>query len=214
MSTFKSILIPVLTLAAGVAAGYWWAESRASAGGHRPPTTDSSEYVCNSQTIVPDSALMTVDTAYAMIARYGAKLPPDSNHTRSIWFSTERIHALLCVMQRDKMSGVRFYLADYADNYPNPKAEGEIGHIPIKPYWGHTTMVMVTTREKGKKHVDHIQVKPDNRPHTGIIMGLLPPVDDDPENNGEMCPPPKNCFARGAYFIAPNVDSTKKYIYK
>ncbi len=53
-------------------------------------------------------------------------------------------------MQRDKMSGVRFYLGNYADNYPTPKPEGEIGHIPVKPYWGHTTMVMVTTREEKK----------------------------------------------------------------
>lgn len=210
MSTFKSILIPILTLAAGVAAGYYWSNSQCAGGGSTGK--DSSQYVCNSKTVVPEDALMSVDTAYAMIARYGATLPPDSTHTRSIWFSTERIHALLCVMQRDKMSGVRFYLANYADDYPIPHEEGTIGHIPIKPYWGHTTLVMVTTREDKKKHVDHIQVTPDNRPTKGMIALSGPP--DDPENNGEMCPPPKNCFARGAYFLAPNVDSTKSHIYK
>ncbi len=212
MSTLKSILIPAITLAAGLAGGYWWADSKCGGSG-KPHPTDSSEYVCNSKTIVPEDALMTVDTAFAMIARYGANLPPDSAHTRSVWFSTERIHALLCVMQRDKMSGVRFYLANYADEYLLPKEAGTIGHIPIKPYWGHTTFVMVTTREEKKKHIDHIQVNPDHRPTKGMILTGFPD-EDDPENNGEMCPPPKNCFNRGALMLAPNVDSTKKYIYK
>lgn len=214
MTTIKSILIPALTLAAGVAAGYWWAESKAPGGGGHHPVVDSSQFVCNSSTVVPDKALLTVDTAFNMIARYGKRLPPDSAHTRSIWFSTERIHALLCVLQRDKLSGVRFYLAEYADDYPKEHEAGTIGHNPVKPYWGHTTLVLVTTREENKKHLDHVQIHSNGVPHKGTLF--TPPDDDkdDPENNGELCPPPKNCFARGAYFLAPNVDSTKNHIYQ
>ncbi|WP_341839830.1 hypothetical protein [Chitinophaga caseinilytica] len=213
MSTFKSILIPAVTLAAGLAAGYWWAQSKNSGGITGIPVPDSSRYVCNSSTKVPDEDLLTVDTAFNMIARYGKKLPPDSTHTRSIWFSTERIHSLLCILQRDKLSGVRFYFAEYAEDYPVAHEPGAIGHNPVKPYWGHTTMVLVTTREQGRLHLDHIKVKlgGNGAPEEGAIFTGTPP--DDPENNGELCPPPKNCFSKGAYFLAPNVDSTKKHIY-
>ncbi|WP_298708249.1 hypothetical protein, partial [uncultured Chitinophaga sp.] len=188
MSTFKSILIPTLTLAAGLAAGYWWAESKGSGGRGQKPGPDSSRYVCNSSTIVPEKDLLSVDTAFNMIARYGKRLPPDSTHTRSIWFSTERMHALLCILKRDSLSGVRFYLGEYAENYPVPHQEGTIGHDPIKPYWGHTTLVLVTTREERKKHLDHVQVHANGVPHKGMIF-TGPHDDDEPENNGELCPP-------------------------
>ncbi|WP_126243824.1 flagellar basal body-associated FliL family protein [Chitinophaga rhizosphaerae] len=213
MSTFKSILIPAITLAAGLAAGYWWAQSGNPGAAAGKPNPDASRFVCNSSTDVPEKDLLTVDTAFNMIARYGKRLPPDSAQSRSIWFSTERIHALLCVMKRDSMSGVRFYYAKYANDYPSKLDEGSIGHNPIKPYWGQTTLVLVTTRAQGKKHLDHIKVKEggNGRPHIGMILTSPPP--DDPENNGELCPPPKNCFSKGAYFLAPNVDSTKKHIY-
>ncbi|MGE7776066.1 hypothetical protein ACQKLP_15160 [Chitinophaga sp. NPDC101104] len=212
MSTFKSILIPAVTLAAGLAAGYFWAESRHSGNGGAQSAPDDHHYACSSSK-VPDKDLLTVDTAFNMIARYGQHMPPDSLQSRSIWFSTDRIHALLCILKRDSMSGVRFYYARYAEDYPSSTEEGSIGHNPVKPYWGHNTLVLVTTRQDGRKHLDHVKVKDggNGAPHVGAILTSPPP--DDPENNGELCPPPKNCYTKGAYFLAPNVDSTKKHIY-
>ena len=123
------------------------------------------------------------------------KKKPDS---RSIWFSAQRLQALLDKIKSEGGDGIRFYYAAYDTAYP--KVIGS--NTPPQMYWGYNTLVMVSTKDSTnqadqKFHRDYFtsKAKGSDKPVKGFILGTTP------ENRGELCPPPKNCNEVGALLI-------------
>jgi hypothetical protein len=137
-----------------------------------------------------------VDSTYA---EKGVNVTKKKDNTRSIWFSAERLQALLDKIKSEKGDGIRFYLATY-DTVYNDKVIG--GIIPPRKYWGYNTLVMVSTKDSTNKanekfHRDYFTSTPpkSDKPTLGFIVG------GPPENRGELCPPPIKCNATGALLI-------------
>ena len=138
----------------------------------------------------------TVDSIYTEKGLSVKKKKPNS---RSIWFSAERLQALLDKIKSEGGDGIRFYMATY-DSVYNTKVIG--GIIPPREYWGYNTLVMVSTKDSTNKvnekfHRDYYTSKPAsaNKPVLGFIVG------GPPENRGELCPPPKDCASIGATLL-------------
>jgi hypothetical protein len=131
----------------------------------------------------------TIDDASA---RNTTKKVPN---TRAIWFSIERMDSLVSRIKREHGDGIRFYLATYDSTYK----EAFGGNKPNKRYWGHTTLVMVSTKDSTVKpyHQDYFYRKTANGPSQGVIVGTVP------ENRGEQCPPPATCSTTGATLVQP-----------
>jgi len=134
-----------------------------------------------------------VDSMYTDETGIRFKKKPDS---RAIWFSLKRLQAIVQQISQEKGDGVRFYLASYDTVYA-PGLKG----IPIPPrqYWGYNTLVMVSTKDSlnGRFHRDYYTQGGNGKG----IRGFIRSVGEDPENRGEMCPPPSNCDAIGATLI-------------
>lgn len=112
--------------------------------------------------------------------------------TRCIWFSVERIRALADQIEKEKGDGIRFYLSTYDKVYVGEKHP----HDPPKIYWGYNTLIMVSTQYLDGNHVDYYGTSIKNdRKRTGFIIMA------DPENRGELCPPPANCKSIGATLL-------------
>ncbi|WP_158989095.1 hypothetical protein [Mucilaginibacter sp. L196] len=137
-----------------------------------------------------------VDSTYTDVQLSKVKKLPNS---RTIWFGIDRLQAMVNKIKAEGGDGVRFYLATYDTVYtPNSKHN----HIPERKYWGHTTLVMVSTKDSLKFHRDYYSnsIDPSSNSKSdskGFILG----VGSAPENRGEMCPPPSNCATIGATLI-------------
>ena len=138
-----------------------------------------------------------VDSIYTEAQLNKVKKLPNS---RTIWFGIDRLQAMVNKIKAEGGDGVRFYLATYDTVYtPNSKHN----HIPERKYWGHTTLVMVSTKDSlNKFHRDYYSnsIDPSSNSKSnskGFILG----VGSAPENRGEMCPPPSNCATIGATLI-------------
>lgn len=180
-------------------------------------------------TAIPDSVLVPVAEAklyvknYAAHAGYvddstdvvgigGGKPVRKKPDTRCIWFSKERLTSMLKQLESEGGTGVRFYLATYNKKYiPGPNERG--GHHPPKPYWGYNTLIMVSTKDTTVQispkeslliHKDYYKdlnpnlMSSSNKSKKGFIVGF------EPENRGELCPPPENCFVVGATLLPDN----------
>ena len=138
-----------------------------------------------------------VDSTYTEVQLNKVKKLPNS---RTIWFGIDRLQAMVNKIKAEGGDGVRFYLATYDTVYtPNSKHN----HIPERKYWGHTTLVMVSTKDSlNKFHRDYYSnsIDPSSNSKSnskGFILG----VGSAPENRGEMCPPPSNCATIGASLV-------------
>jgi hypothetical protein len=144
-----------------------------------------------------------VDSIYTSAQLSKVKKLPNS---RTIWFGIDRLQAMVNKIKAEGGDGVRFYLATYDTVYnPNDK----YGHIPERKYWGHTTLVMVSTKDSvsakdtlHRFHRDYYgnNIDPTSNSKSGS-KGFILGVGSTPENNGEMCPPPSNCATIGATLI-------------
>ncbi|WP_143310089.1 hypothetical protein [Chitinophaga vietnamensis] len=123
-----------------------------------------------------------------------------NKNTRCVWFKLSRLEALVAKIKAEGGDGVRFYLAAYNKNYV-PDTLGV--HIPDSVYWGHNTLLMVSTFDSTMsdgKHL-HWDYYTNDKPELsklrqgGIIISAVI------ENRGEMCPPPANCNDIGATLI-------------
>jgi hypothetical protein len=119
--------------------------------------------------------------------------PKKVPNTRAIWFSIERMDSLVSKIKREHGDGIRFYLATYDSTYKEVFG----GNKPDKKYWGHTTLVMVSTKDSSVKefHQDYFYKKNVKGPSQGVIVGTVP------ENRGEQCPPPSTCKSIGALLV-------------
>jgi hypothetical protein len=137
-----------------------------------------------------------VDSVYTGEQLNKVKKLPNS---RTIWFGIDRLQAMVNKIKAEGGDGVRFYLATYDSVYtPNDK----FGHIPARKYWGHTTLVMVSTKDSLKFHRDYYgnNIDPTSNSKSDS-KGFILSVGTSPENRGEMCPPPSNCATIGATLI-------------
>jgi hypothetical protein len=138
----------------------------------------------------------TVDSSYE---EKGANKIKKRPNTRCVWFSADRLQALLTKIKSEGGDGIRFYLASYDSIYP--KTIG--GLTPPRAYWGYNTLVMVSTKDSTNKvdqkfHRDYYTSETGNtanKPVNGFILG------GTPENRGELCPPPRDCGATGATLL-------------
>ncbi len=114
-------------------------------------------------------------------------------NTRAVWFSIKRMDSLVAQIKREGGDGIRFYLATYDSTYKDVIG----GNKPDKRYWGHTTLVMVSTKDSTVKpyHQDYYYKINGNGPSQGVIVGTVP------ENRGEQCPPPSTCKTVGATLV-------------
>lgn len=112
--------------------------------------------------------------------------------TRAVWFGIERLKALVKKIEAEGGDGIRFYYAAY-DSVYNEKSDA---HVPIKPYWNHNTLIMVSTRDSASIHKDYYTDFKLNGEFKGFIITAKP------ENKGEMCPPPVDCNGTGATLIS------------
>jgi hypothetical protein len=138
---------------------------------------------------------LNLQTALRYVKNYrkhAGKIGPDKgSNTRSIWFSRERLRAIVDTIYKEGGDGVRFYLAAYDTVYT---ADFKGGHKPDSIYWGYNTLVMVSTKKDVSKgyiiHQDYYDKKPANGQNGGL-QGLI--IGTTPENRGEQCPPPATC---------------------
>lgn len=161
---------------------------------HKIIPDSATQYIAN---YAPHAgrAVAIIDT---VIDGKSTKLIVDTPNSRAIWFSLEQLKAFVERLEIEKGDGVRFYFATYNKNYPKNAVDK-----PKQEYWGHNTLIMVSTKRDsvGKRiiHQDYYMptggFKPDYS--KGFIVG------NPPENRGEMCPPPKACDSVGAVLIDP-----------
>lgn len=119
--------------------------------------------------------------------------------TRSIWFSEERLCKMLAQIKKNKGDGIRFYLITYKNHY-GPEDHVKYHPIPPREYWGYNSLIMVSTKDSvapdGKKyHRDYFRSSRKDGDKDGMIMNV------PPENRGELCPPPSDCFSIGALLL-------------
>jgi len=177
--------------------------SLAACNQHKETVNDNSK-----ATISMDNDTVDVPTArqyvknYAVHAGYvdstGRRGDSTKIHeTRCIWFSKERLRAIVRKLDRESGDGVRFYLITYNDKYDTTTLHKT--PIPPVPYWGKNTLLMVSTKPSDALHIDYYT----NHHHRGakdINSGFI--VGMTPENRGELCPPPANCPQIGATLLA------------
>jgi hypothetical protein len=137
---------------------------------------------------------LPIDTAKKLIRNFDERVFRRTdrygfNDTRCVWFSIEQLENLVKKVRCEKGDGVRFYLAAYNVNcMPDSTYNTN--------YMDHTTLIMVSTKSKSGKHFDYY-----GKNENGIDVGAI--ITSDPENRGEMCPPPSNCTPEGATLFQP-----------
>lgn len=182
-------------------------------------TTEGTNASTTDTTVIPDSVIVPVKEAKVYIDNYSTKAgfvdatpeeiaqgkPKKKPDTRCIWFSKDRLQAMLNQLEKEKGNGIRFYLATYDKAYLEKQAKKSASH-PQKEYWGYNTLVMVSTRpaknDSGQPinkdyYFDIEKGVPTGGKDNGFIVGMTP------ENRGELCPPPADCFKEGATLL-PN----------
>lgn len=179
-------------------------------------STENNQQTAGTKPAIPDS----VKLPYALAKRYvdnyakhagfidadavdstGRK--PSKPDTRSIWFSKERLVQIVAELEDEHGDGIRFYLMTYDDHYPaDRKHKGP--PPPPKDYWGYNSLIMVSTKDSTTNgnvyHRDYYTgsdgpVAESKSKHHGFIVGFAP------ENRGELCPPPVDCFMTGALLL-------------
>ena len=144
----------------------------------------------------------TIDTTTAK--RYVGNYEPRAGHvkkgqltasgTRCVWFSIGQMDSLVRRIKSEHGDGIRFYFAAYDSTY-NIKSNGP--HIPLPNYWGYNTLVMVSTEARNGNHFDYYTPKA----ATGADKARGIAIAADPQNQGELCPPPEKCDGIGATLI-------------
>jgi len=182
-------------------------------------TTEALNASTTDTTVIPDSVIVPVKEAKVYIDNYSSKAgfvdatpeeiaagkPKKKPDTRCIWFSKDRLQAMLNQLEKEKGNGIRFYLATYDKKYLEAQTKKSAGH-PQKEYWGYNTLVMVSTKpaknDEGEAiNKDYYVDIEKGTPATGRQGGFI--VSLTPENRGELCPPPADCFKQGATLL-PN----------
>ena len=192
MTYFKPLLLATIVAASGFAA------CSGHSGAHTGEKYTAQDSVKIPNDPLPDSIILSKGTASNYVGNYGkydslSKIETAMKpNTRCFWISLRRLNGLVAKLNHENADGVRIYFAAYDSVYP-PSYKNP----PRRDYWGHNTLVMISTHATRGIHADYYndttftQVKGPR----GFII--------DPTNRGEICPPPSNCFTQGAYLL-PN----------
>ncbi len=195
----KKLVFPLITLIAGFAAGYFYANSKTTATGPAAAGKMALTDFHSDNSISYDEAKLLVDT-------FGTKGLDDANgkpggkglKTRSIFIPLTKLDALVAALDAarakdGKTDGIRIYFGRY------PKMQ-----LDRKPYEHpyRNTIIIVSTKDtailqRGGKipvnmHLDYFGA-PNHKTATFMLMV-------NPENRGEMCP--NNCD--GAILVCPD----------
>jgi hypothetical protein len=186
----KSYWLAVATLIIGIIAGR---------------VTQMDKPCCAFNNLPPGKDLLSYDQAQRYVNNYAAhagfvpvlaagtdtasmKYVEDS---RCVWFGVDRLRELLCQIEKDKGNGIRFYFATYDTSYDSIALEP----TPPRDYWGRNTLVMVSTRDSLDYARDYFNDSTLGALPNGFMISIAP------ENKGELCPPPSNCYSRGALLL-------------
>lgn len=180
---------------------------------------------------IPDSVLVPYELANKYVTNYaphagyvGGLIGKDSDSlaighkpsiirrpdTRCVWFSRDRLAQMLAKLDAEKGDGVRIYMMTYNTFY-NPVEREKYKPLPPVEHWGYNSLLVVSTKdsavavpEKDSIHYHQDYYKymnvgtkkniATNKP--GFIVTFVP------ENRGEMCPPPSDCFSIGATLLS------------
>jgi len=194
----KKLLLPLLTLIIGFAAGYYFFNGKAKTATLIGPTGPFT-----SQTSISyDEAKLLVDT-------FGTHWMDDNNDhmggkgwkTRSVFLPLKELDSLVAALDAERMKdgktdGMRIYFARYPKLHPDKKTPYDHPRL--------NTIVMVSTRAtrilpRGAHdsltiHLDYYGSSDKKKPMQLFAL--------DPQNRGELCP--DNCD--GASLLCPNPD--------
>lgn len=104
-------------------------------------------------------------------------------NTRSVWFSDDQLISMLERLQEEGGDGIRVYFTKYG-NAEYVTVDGVKQNYSLQ-----NTLLFVSTR-----YVSDSNIHRDYYSDGSIKRGFR----FIPENKGEICPPPKNCFNKGA----------------
>ncbi|AEV97434.1 hypothetical protein Niako_1055 [Niastella koreensis GR20-10] len=118
---------------------------------------------------------------------------PGWHGSRTVWFSRDQLSDLINRIKDENGDGIRFYFAAY-------DSVEEHGFHCKPNYLDQSTLVMVSTFDTvvvrdGKKDTLHWDYYYNRIGRQGGIITATP------ENQGELCPPPANCYADGATLL-------------
>jgi hypothetical protein len=188
----KKLLVPIITLIIGFAAGYYLTKSKGAATALTGPFAAKNS-------ISQEEAQMLVDT----FGKYGledAKQVPGGKgqKTRSSFIPLGQLDSLVAALDAEKKTigtdGLRIYFGRYPKYHIDGKTQYEMAY--------HNTIVLVSTRDTMVKtkgglqpvriHLDYFGSKDKKK-----IMNLLV---EDPQNRTELCP--DNCD--GSLLVCPD----------
>lgn len=184
----KNILIATVVLIAGFAAGYF---TRAVSSGRCKSPTEAPHY------------MLSHETAKRYVNNYGSRAnfvrqmrdgrAMVVRNPRYVWFPAWRIKKFLCQIEQEGGNGIRFYFATYDSTYAGYDSNGE-EPAPDTTFWGRNTLLFVSTKKINGVNTDYFPDEKNGKQEGFIEVPVY-------ENNGEMCPPPSNCLAKGALLL-------------
>jgi len=164
---------------------------------------------------LPDSVLLDYATAKRYVKNYeahaghvdttgGNNITQGLPNTRSIWFSKERLQAMLNKVGSIDGDGIRFYFATYDAKYDPANKNNSLE----KKHWGFNTLLMVSTKDSiagtDTLHRDYYgtQIVSSAAASSKATSKVAIALSTNVENKGELCPPPRDCFSIGATLIS------------
>lgn len=194
----------------------------AAVGCKQKETTAEESATASKGATIPDSVLVDVRTAKEYVDNYAPHAgyvepteeevkarKPKKPDTRCVWFSKQRLKEMLNQLEQEDGDGVRFYMITYNKNYDTTLV-GRKTPVPPKKYWGYNTLLMVSTKPvKTGDEILHFDYYNNVVNQEGAVQKNTKPekpgfiVTFTPENRGELCPPPSDCFLIGATLLDP-----------
>lgn len=191
----KKLLVPLLTLIIGFAAGYYFFNGKT-----KTTIGTSGGLITSDNSISHEEAQMLVDT-------FGARWMDDSNNrmggkgqkTRSVYISLKELDSLTTGLDNERKKngatdGIRIYFGRYPKYHPDGKTPYEHAF--------HNTIILVSTKTtrilpRGAKDSISIHLDYYGATNKKIAMGMFAL---DPQNRNDLCP--DNCD--GATLLCPD----------
>lgn len=151
---------------------------------------------------------ISVDTAVKMVNSYNPgmvgsqRAGVQKENTRTVYFDLASLKTLINKIESQKGQGVRIYFAAYGPGHRVISATGD-----TLDYSNSNTVVLVSTKDTvivdpnhpTRKITVHKDYYSNNKSVTsiGYFLGRF----TDPQNKGELCPPPSPCCTLGATLL-------------
>ncbi|QHS54961.1 hypothetical protein GWR56_05180 [Mucilaginibacter sp. 14171R-50] len=174
-----------------------------------PEDTNKADSVA-ADSLVAESKKMEnipIDTAVKMVSSYdpGMVTSPSrrtqKENTRTVYFDLAALKKLITNIETEKGQGLRIYFAKYGPGHVVLANNGD-----TLDYSNSNTVVLVSTKDtvitdpdpknRGRKITIHKDYYSNNKSvsNIGYFLGKF----TDPQNKGELCPPPSPCCTYGA----------------